>query len=94
MYVETFLAETFKEAEKEDQTPEQDLEERWSWITEDIDNAETRFNTQQILENSYNEMVKGGAISGDFLEALHPNSVAEAWPNFIKNLIKNGVKND
>lgn len=94
MYVETFLAETFKEAEKEDQTREQELEERWSWITEDIDNTETRFNTQQILENSYNEMVKSGAISGDFLEALHPNSVAEAWPNFIKNLIKNGVKND
>lgn len=90
MYVETFLAETFKEAEKEDQAPEQDLEEKWKWLVGDIVDAEIRLNTQQVLENAYNHMVKSGIIQDDFLEAQHPNSIAEAWPNFIKN----GVKND
>ena len=66
MDVETFLIETFKEAEKVDKTREQELEERWSWITEDIDDVETRLNTQLALENSYNQMVKDGLIQAIF----------------------------
>ena len=80
MYVETF-----KEAEKEDQTSEQDLEERWSWLVGDIVDTEIRLNTQQVLENAYNYMVKSGIIQGDFLEAQHPDSIADVWPN---NLIR------
>ena len=57
MYVETF-----KEAEKEDQTSEQDLGERWSWLVGDIVDTEIRLNTQQVLENAYNYMVKSGII--------------------------------
>lgn len=61
MYVETF-----KEAEKVDKTREQELEERWSWITGGIDDAEARLNTQLALENSYNQMVKNGLIQAIF----------------------------
>lgn len=84
MYVETFLSETFKEAEEEDKSHEQELEERWSWITEDIEDVETKINTQQVLENAYNEMVKNGLIQGDFLEAQHPDSIADVWPSLIR----------
>ena len=85
MYVETFLAETFEEAEQAEQTPEQDLEERWSWLVSDIVDTEMRSNTLQVLENAYNEMVKEGLIQGDFFEAQHPDSVADMWPNLIKS---------
>lgn len=84
MYVKTFLAETFKEAEKEDQTPEQDLEERWKWLVGDIVDAEIRLNTQQALENAYNYMVKNGLIQDDFLEAQHPDSIADVCPDLIR----------
>lgn len=60
MYVETFK-EAEKE-EKEDQTSEQDLGERWSWLVGDIVDTEIRLNTQQVLENAYNYMVKSGII--------------------------------
>lgn len=80
MYVETF-----KEAEKEDQISEQDLGERWNWLVGDIVDTEIRLNTQQVLENAYNYMVKSGIIQDDFLEALHPDSIADVWPN---NLIR------
>lgn len=47
---------------------EQQLDERWSWITEDIDNAETKLNTQLVLENSYRYMIQEGSISKNWLE--------------------------
>ena len=91
MYVETFLAETFEEAEQEEKTPEQELEEKWKWLVGDIVDSEIRLNTQQVLENAYNEMVKNKLIPSDFLEALHPDSVADVWPNLFKGeMIKKG----
>lgn len=47
---------------------EQQLNERWDWITEDINDAETRLNTQLVLENSYKYMVSQGFIGKGWLE--------------------------
>lgn len=47
---------------------EQQLNDRWDWITEDINDAETRLNTQLVLENSYKYMVSQGFINKGWLE--------------------------
>jgi hypothetical protein len=49
-----------------------DLESRWAWLTEDIDDAEEKLNTQQVLENSYQEMIKQSLLFG------------EAFDNFLQ----------
>lgn len=36
---------------------EDSLEKRWGWITDDINDPETKLNTQLVLENSYSVMV-------------------------------------
>lgn len=48
---------------------EEQLNDRWSWITEDIADAETRLNTQLVLENSYRYMVQEGSINRGWLES-------------------------
>ena len=48
---------------------EDQLNDRWGWITEDIDDAEERLNTQLVLESSYLEMIQNGLIPEGFLEA-------------------------
>lgn len=47
---------------------EEQLNDRWSWITEDIADDETRLNTQLVLENSYKYMIQEGTISRNWLE--------------------------
>ena len=47
---------------------EEQLNDRWSWITEDIEDAETRLNTQLVLENSYRYMIQEGSITRNWLE--------------------------
>jgi hypothetical protein len=47
---------------------EEQLNDRWSWITEDIEDAETRLNTQLVLENSYRYMIQEGSIARNWLE--------------------------
>lgn len=48
---------------------EEQLNDRWSWITEDIADSETRLNTQLVLENSYRYMIQEGSIARGWLES-------------------------
>lgn len=52
----------------EKQKVEESLNNRWGWITDDINDAESRLNTQLVLENSYNEMVSQGFLPKGWLE--------------------------
>ena len=47
---------------------EDQLHNRWSWITEDIADAETRMNTELVLENSYKYMVSQNTLPRNWLE--------------------------
>src|SRR6478609_4067397 len=44
------------------------LLERWDWITESIDDYDTRLNTSIVLENTYDKMVKENQVPRDWLE--------------------------
>ena len=47
---------------------EKELNDRWSWITEDIADSETKLNTQLVLENSYKKMVADGSVPRNWLQ--------------------------
>ena len=47
---------------------EKQLDDRWSWITEDIADEDTRLNTQIVLENSYKTMITNRAVPQGWLE--------------------------
>ena len=47
---------------------EEELNERWSWLTEDIEDADDCLNTQIVLENSYKKMVSDGSVPRGYLE--------------------------
>lgn len=47
---------------------EAQLNDRWDWITEDIADAETKLNTQLVLENSYKYMISDNSIPRNWLE--------------------------
>ena len=47
---------------------EKELKNRWGWLTEDIADEDSRLNTQIVLESSYKEMVKQGALPRGWLE--------------------------
>lgn len=49
---------------------EEELNERWNWITEDISDSEAKLNTQLVLENSYKEMISNGSIRRGTLDAI------------------------
>ena len=67
---------------------EEQLNERWSWITEDIADEDTRLNTQIVLENSYKEMVGKKAIPANWLQdnILSEDTLEEAVPNVSGNV--------
>lgn len=44
--------------------------ERWSWLTESIEDYETKINTSMVLENSYQHMVSEGQVSEGWLESV------------------------
>lgn len=46
---------------------EKELNSRWSWITEDIEDAELKLNTQLVLENSYKKMVSEKSVPQGWL---------------------------
>ena len=50
------------------QAYEAELNDRWSWLTEDIDDEDSKKNTQIVLENSYKKMVSEGAIPQGWLK--------------------------
>lgn len=45
-----------------------EIKARWDWLTNSIDNDEERLNTAQVLENSYQEMIKKGLLFGGVLD--------------------------
>ena len=47
---------------------ETELNKRWDWLTEDIEDAEARLNTQLVLENSYRKMVSEGSLPKNWLQ--------------------------
>jgi len=57
---------------------EQELVEKWSWITEGIEDYDTKLNTSIVLDNSYDEMIVSGQASPDFLERLDEEVLSEA----------------
>lgn len=46
---------------------EEELVERWSWLTEDVADPEAQLNTNLILENCYKEMVSRHQVPAGFL---------------------------
>lgn len=50
---------------------EDQLNDRWGWITEDIADADEKLNTQLVLESSYFEMVNSGLVPEGTLENLY-----------------------
>lgn len=60
------------------------LESRWAWLTEDIDDAEEKLNTQQVLENAYQYMKNQGLLVN-----LEPyNSLAESRANMFGHYVE------
>ena len=49
---------------------EKELIDKWGWITEGIEDYESKLNTSLVLENSFEEMVTNGQATPDFLEKL------------------------
>ena len=49
------------------QAYEKELKSRWDWLTEDIDDEESKINTDIVLENSYKYMVSQGYLSRNWL---------------------------
>lgn len=47
---------------------EEQLHDRWSWISEDIEDDEVRLNTELVLESSYKYMVSENLINRGWLE--------------------------
>ena len=75
---------------------EEKLIENWAWLTEGIDNYETRVNTSMVLENSYGHMVNEGMISEGWLESLlnedemlneAPNQSTKVGDNLIPKVL-------
>lgn len=48
---------------------ETDLITRWDWITENIEDYDTKLNTSIVLENSYDKMIQEGQLSEGWLES-------------------------
>ena len=70
---------------------EEQLNERWSWITEDIADEDTRLNTQIVLENSYKEMVGNKSIPANWLQdnilsEENENTLTEGGLNVSNNV--------
>ncbi len=57
---------------------EQELVEKWNWITEGIEDYDTKLNTSLVLDSSYDEMVASGQATPDFLEKLDEEVLSEA----------------
>jgi hypothetical protein len=47
---------------------EQELVQRWGWLTEDIEDSESRLNTNLMLESSYKMMVQQKSVPAGWLE--------------------------
>lgn len=48
---------------------EKQLIERWNWLTEKIEDYDTKLNTSMVLENSYDTMVREGQLNEGWLES-------------------------
>lgn len=59
---------------------EKELNKRWAWLTEDIEDAESKLNTQLVLENSYKKMVSEGYMPRNWLQdnILSEETITEA----------------
>lgn len=59
---------------------EKELNKRWAWLTEDIEDAESKLNTQLVLENSYKKMVSEGYMPRNWLQdnILSEDTITEA----------------
>jgi hypothetical protein len=51
---------TEREADTIQQSRVEEIQARWDWLTEDIEDDNERLSTQRILETSYQEMVREG----------------------------------
>ena len=60
---------------------EKRLIERWEWITESIEDYDTKVNTSMVLENSYDKMVKEGQVSRNWLDTMLNEDVLNEDPN-------------
>jgi hypothetical protein len=47
---------------------EEQLNNRWGWLTEDIEDADERLNTQLVLESSYKVMIQENLLPKGYLE--------------------------
>lgn len=75
---------------------EERLVNNWSWLTEGIDDYETKLNTSLVLENSYGYMVSEGMVSEGWLESLlnedemlneAPNQSTKVGDNLIPKVL-------
>lgn len=74
---------TEREADTSQPSQMAEIEARWDWLTSDIADPEKKLNTQQVLENSYQEMVKQGLLFGEtfdnFLQEQEVQEIIEEY---------------
>lgn len=63
---------------------EQELNDRWGWLCEDIENSNSRLDTMIYLENSYKEMVKQNLLPQNFLTDLINEEILTEAPQNSK----------
>ena len=56
---------------------EKQLVSRWDWLTEGIEDYDTKLNTSMILENSYDSMIAEGQVNPGWLESTILNEDSE-----------------
>ena len=70
---------------------EEQMIERWSWLTEGIENKDDVINTSIVLQNSYESMISEGQLQEGWLESLLNEEELNEAPNTSANVGTNVI---
>jgi len=70
---------------------EANMVEKWSWLTEGIENKDDVINTSIVLQNSYESMIQEGQLQEGWLEALLNEEEINEAPNLSTNVGTNVI---
>lgn len=74
---------TEREADTSQPSQMAEIEARWDWFINDIADPKKKLNTQQVFENSYQEMIKQGLLFGEtfdnFLQKEEVQEIIEEY---------------
>jgi len=70
---------------------EQNMIEKWSWLTEGIENKDDVINTSIVLQNSYESMISEGQLAEGWLESLLNEEELNESPNVSANVGTNVI---